>query len=147
MVTAGRQAVEAAWPVALLVLFGLVFNGQASPTVRPDSAAECVTSGRSDLVALERCLAVQPDDIELMIELGRQYESHGHWMDAVRTYKRALTVDPDDGDVHVLLARTLLKLDDVYGARREGEAALTIQPGNPAALRLAGLVAPPASKP
>jgi len=146
-VTTGRRAVQAAWPVALLVLFVLVFNGQASRPVHPESAAECVTSSMPDIDALERCLTVQPDDIELMMDLALQYESIGRWTDAVHVYRRAQTVDPDDGDVHVLLGQALLKLDDLEGARREGEAAVAIQPGNPAAIRLAGLETSGRSKP
>jgi cytochrome c-type biogenesis protein CcmH/NrfG len=139
MVTGGRRVVQAAWPVALLMLFVLVFNGQASRPQHPESAAECVTASTTDIAVLERCLTVQPDDIELMIDLAHRYSSSGRWTDAVRVYRRAQTVDPDDGDVHVLLGQALLKLDDVEGARREGEAAVAVQPGNPAALHLAGL--------
>jgi Flp pilus assembly protein TadD len=142
MVTGVRQLVGVLWPLALLVVFGAVFHGQARRSVAPDQVAECAASNAASLAVLEGCLAVQPDDIELMIGLGQQYGAAQRWADASRIYKRALSIDPDDGELHVLLGQTLLELHDVEGARAEGRRAVAIQPGNPAAVRLAGLQSP-----
>jgi tetratricopeptide (TPR) repeat protein len=146
MVTRTRQVIGVAWPVALLAVFGVAFGAERRPFL-PGQAAECVVSETPDLTVLERCLAVQPDDIELMIGLGRRYAALQRWTDASRILKRALSIDPSDGDVHVLLGQALLALHDAAGARAEGQAALTIKPGNAAAVQLAGVQDPPAPQP
>jgi tetratricopeptide (TPR) repeat protein len=85
---------------------------------------------------LERCLAVQPDDVETMKDLGLMYESATKWDRAEAVYRRALAIDPEDGDTRVRLGGLLLRRGDLAGARREAEAALKVQPGSVAALQL-----------
>src|SRR5262249_19557410 len=86
--------------------------------------------------ALERCLAVQPDDVETMKDLGLTYESATNWDRAEPLYRRALAIDPEYGDIRVRLGSLLLQRGDLAGARREAEAALKEQPGSLAALQL-----------
>lgn len=132
-------ALRLAWPVALLLLFALAFRGGAAGVLvdRTNQAPDCETPPAGDLPVFERCLTLQSDDVELMIDLGKSYEAAGRWPDAEIIYRRALTVDSKDGDVHLRLGRLLLRRGDVMAARKEGDAALAVQPGNPAAVSLA----------
>jgi len=146
-VTTRIEWMRAAWPVVLLMLFAAAFREQGSGPSRPDLAAECSVSNAAELPVLETCWRLQSDDIELMIELAGRYESAARWTDAARVYRRALEIDAGDGDVRARLARVLFKLGDVGGARREGEAALAVQPGNPVVLNLLERAAASAAKP
>ena len=137
------------WPMALLLLFVVAFRRadagdgaaenveEATGSLRLVAQAECEQPQHADILVLERCLSVQPDDVDVMLELGAAYESMGRQADAERVYVRAVSVDARDGDVHLRLGRLLLARGDVTGARREGQAALATQPGSQGALRLA----------
>jgi tetratricopeptide (TPR) repeat protein len=154
---------RAIWPIALLLLFFAAFQ-QADPGdrvragdadspravfgnaaghagtkltgVAADTVADCEQPVRPTVDFLERCLAAQPDDVELMLDLGAAHESAGRWPDAERMYSRAARIDPRDGEAHLRLGRVHLALGDVAAARQDGEAALMTQPGNPEVLRL-----------
>jgi Flp pilus assembly protein TadD len=97
---------------------------------------DCDHFAAEDTPALERCLVLRPDDVELMTDLGDAYEAAAQWDRAQAMYRRALTFDPEDGDLRVRLGRVLLRRGDLAGARREARAALTVQPGTMAALEL-----------
>ena len=88
--------------------------------------------------ALERCLELRPDDVELMADLGAAYEQAGQWDRAESVYRRALAIDAEDGDIRVRLGNILLRRGDASGARREAVAALAVQPGRAPALDLIG---------
>ena len=152
------------WPPALLLLFLAAFSGADAGDRVGDNNLERVEDGsiaseaakagtsigsaadsvdqcdeqaaRLDVSALERCLLVQPDDVELMLDLGAAYESGGRWADAERVYLRATRVDPRDGEAHRRLGRGYRAHGDLAAARREGEAARATQPGNPDVLHL-----------
>jgi Flp pilus assembly protein TadD len=133
--------VRAAWPLALLLVYAAVFRGTDAgnriDAQMSSASGACEQAGAADVPALERCLDAQPDDVEAMLDLGGAYELAGRADEAERLYRRALTVDARDGDVHLRLARLLLARGDRTGARREGEAALAMQPGSPDAMALA----------
>ena len=152
------------WPPALLLLFLAAFLGADggdrggansvdhggdgaiasaagdARTDRTDSTADaadqCEQPPRLEVVALEQCLLAQPNDVELLLDLGAAYESGGRWADAERVYLRASRVDPRDGEPHRRLGRGYLAHGDLEGARREGAAARVTQPGNPEVLHL-----------
>src|SRR6266545_1427395 len=104
------RLIRAAWPFAMLVLFALAFRGSQTSALndsRSTLSTECVMTDAADVQRLELCLALQPGDVELMLDLGRVYESANRWADAERLYLRAHRVDPQDGDVHLRLATVL----------------------------------------
>jgi tetratricopeptide (TPR) repeat protein len=131
-----RRWLRVLWPVALLVLFAASFRRTASDARELDTGADCETRLPGEIAELERCLAVAPDDVEMMVALGKSYAAASRWRDAEDLYKRALAVDPRDGDAHLYLAELLLKLGDPQRARAEADAALLAQPGNTAVLNL-----------
>ena len=132
---------QAAWPLVLLALFVLVLRestdtGSAGTPGAGPRLADCDPPARTERAVLERCFALLPGDVELMLDLGAAYESASRWSDAERVYRRALAVDARDGDVHLSLGRVLLAEGDAAAARREGETVLTLQPGSPGAAAL-----------
>ncbi|MEP7308504.1 MAG: hypothetical protein ABJA98_23615 [Acidobacteriota bacterium] len=157
-------AARVVWPPALLLLFLVAFRGADAGDRVGDISAErvgdgsmasaaghasskrvggaaetvdqCEQSPPLDVVALERCLLVQPDDVELMLDLGAAYESGGRWADAEGVYLRATRVDPRDGEPHRRLGRGYLAHGDREAARREGVAARATLPGDPEVLHL-----------
>ena len=119
-------------PLGLLVLFVAAIRGlpeQTRPTA-PDLSCDHTASSGPDMPTLELCLELEPDDVELMMELGRAHEDAHAWERAEALYRRALDVDPDDGEAHLRLGEVLLKRGDAVGAAREGAAALKTQPGS-----------------
>ena len=124
------------WPLALLIVFGLAFQGTARSLFtgrdlsQTGASLECEAPPKDDVRVLERCLTLEPTDIELMLDLGPDYEAAQRWDEAEQLYRRALEVDRLDGELHLRLARLLMRRGDLAAARAEGEAALVSLPGN-----------------
>ena len=130
------MTLRAIWPVALLLVFFTTIRGLSDQAAPAEAAIDCDRVAAGDVAALERCLALHPDDVEVMSDLGAVYETLDRWERAEAVYRRALTIDPQDGDVHVRLGVLLLRRADFEGAAREGHAALFLQPARPAAQNL-----------
>ena len=134
------RRLQVLWPLAMLTIFVATFRRSAPESVPDGAAAPCdqhVASHSADAVArLDRCLALDPSDVESMIELGDVFMAVARAERAEALYRRALEVEPRDARVHVRLGRLLLARGDSDGARREAEAALQSHVGNGAALRL-----------
>jgi Flp pilus assembly protein TadD len=124
------------WSAVLLLLFFTVIRTLGDRTRPAEAALDCDHFAAGDTPALERCLDVRPDDVELMTELGDAYEAAAQWDRAEAVYRRALLFDPEDGDIRVRLGGALLHRGDPAGARREAAAALAVQPGRTVALDL-----------
>jgi Tfp pilus assembly protein PilF len=124
------------WSLALLLIFFTIIRTVGERTRPATVALDCDHFTAGDTPALERCLDVHPDDVEIMTDLGGAYEQAAQWDRAEAVYRRALAIDADNGDVRVRLGGVLLRRGDAAGARREATAALAVQPGGAAALDL-----------
>jgi len=120
---------------ALLCAFWLALPVRIQWASSGPSTEECLSladsppSGTPDgLSALERCSALVADDVELMADLGSQYESAGRPVDAEAVYRRALAIDPAYADLHRRLATLLLQRGAALEARVHAEEALRVQP-------------------
>lgn len=137
-----RRWVDALWPLAMLLVFLVMFRRSAPDARSGDASAACerrISDGppqSADVARFERCLALDPSNVELMTDLGAAYESSARAGLAEAMYRRALQVDPRAGDLHVRLGGVLLAHGDSWAARAEAEAALRSQPGSPAARAL-----------
>ena len=131
-----RGWIDAAWPAALLILFIATFRTVAVDSVPVAGSSICAAPAVLDAAALEQCLTADPDNAELMTDLGDAYGRSGDAVRAERLYRRALAVDPRDGDVHLRLGELLLTRGAAAAARLEGAAALAVQPGSLTARRL-----------
>lgn len=87
------------WPYGALLLFVFVVRALPVMTRLEGASDDCEHVSRTDAAAMERCLAVRADDVELMIDLAASYQKIGDRDRAESLYRRALTVDPDDGEV------------------------------------------------
>lgn len=131
-----RRWIDVAWPVALLLLFAGTFR-RGGTDLNPDAAQSvCDSPARLDAAALEHCLTLDPDNVELITDLGDSYAGRGDARRAETLYRQGLSIDPHDGDVHLRLGELLLAHGDAASARAEGVAALAVQPGSLAAARL-----------
>jgi Flp pilus assembly protein TadD len=104
------------------------------PTPKPDdrsSVRRCELERSSDIRVLERCLALQPDNIEVMLDLGEAYQRGARLADSEAVYRRALAVDPRDAELHERLSGVLLVRGHRAAARRAAERAAEIRPGTP----------------
>jgi tetratricopeptide (TPR) repeat protein len=124
------------WSLALLMIFFTVIRTLGERTRPATPALDCDHFTAGDTPALERCLELRSDDVELMTSLGGIYEAAAQWDRAEAVYRRALSIDPQDGDLRVRLGEVLLHRGDRAGARREAKAALAVQPGGTAVLDL-----------
>jgi tetratricopeptide (TPR) repeat protein len=130
-------------PALALCLWAAGLPVSPSRGVNAASDEECLTladappAPRPDLVAtLERCSALYPADVELLADLGAQYEAGGRRPEAEAVYRRALAVDPAYAELRLRLGRLLLARGAAALARREAQAALDVQPNRQAALDL-----------
>jgi tetratricopeptide (TPR) repeat protein len=99
-------------------------------------AVECEVGPGREMATIERCLALNPRDIELMLDLGSLYEAAGRFDRAEELYRRGLSVDSRDGDLHIRLGEALFQRGDVSGANNEVGLALMLQPHSSRALAL-----------
>lgn len=136
MVNRMRRWVDAIWPAALLLLFAGTFRTAGRDAVRDAGPSICDAPGTLDAAALEQCLTLDPDNAELLTDLGDAYLGRRDDVRAEALYRRALGIDARDGDVHLRLGELLLAHGDAASARFEGAAALDVQPGSLAAQRL-----------
>ncbi|WP_457442858.1 tetratricopeptide repeat protein [Roseateles sp. P5_E4] len=90
--------------------------------------------GEDALPALERALALLPDDAELTANLGALLASRQRWPEARAAYERALALQPRLPGAHNNLGNALLALGEPAQALAAFEAALALQPGLVAAL-------------
>ena len=136
VVSAVRRWIDASWPPVLLLLFVGTFRTAGSDPARDAETSICDWPGTSDVASLERCLSLDPENAELMTDLGDQYRRSGDDAGAEAMYRRALGIDARDGDVHLRLGELLLARGDAAAARIEAAAALAVQPGSLTAERL-----------
>jgi Flp pilus assembly protein TadD len=121
----------------LLAAFVVTARGGLRGANREDgSTSQCELTPPREADGLERCLALNPGDIEAMLDLGSIYETQGRADRAEAMYRLALSVDPKDADVHVRLGLVLLHRGDEAEAAREAHTALQLQPRSSRALAL-----------
>jgi tetratricopeptide (TPR) repeat protein len=130
VVSGARRWIDAIWPAALLVCFLAFFRTTQSESAPDPVSLQCAAPHALDIGTLEQCLALDPQNVELMTDLGDQYVAQ-HAVDrAEEWYRRALAVDSRDGDVHLRLGELLLSRGDLGAALEEAELALALQPGS-----------------
>jgi tetratricopeptide (TPR) repeat protein len=135
-----RRLLHILSPLAMLTIVAATFPRSAPDGAAGGGAAWCdqysAAFSAGAVAALERCLSVDPNDVEAMLELGIAWEAASQPDRAEALYRRALGVEPHDARVHVRLGRLLLARGDRAAARREADAALQWHVGNAPALRL-----------
>ncbi|MFM7550965.1 MAG: tetratricopeptide repeat protein [Cyanobacteriota bacterium] len=87
---------------------------------------------------LEATLQLQPDDLEILTQLGMVKSDQGELVEARRLLERAVLVDPSHVHALVSLGVAALRAGDPTSAQSPLEQALALSPGNPYALRALG---------
>ena len=122
---------------ALIAAFIVTARGGFSLSSQDSGiATPCELDPPQEIEALEHCLAINPRDVEVMLDLGSLYESAGRVDRAEDLYRLGLSVDAKDGDLHVRLGRLLLRSGQAPAAAVEARTALTLQPRSSRAVDL-----------
>jgi cytochrome c-type biogenesis protein CcmH/NrfG len=90
--------------LGVLLLFVVVIRALPSvvrPTTPPDDCDAVAVSAE----AMERCIAIRPKDIELMMDLAALYQRTGQTGRAVALYARAVAIDPRDAELRIAFER------------------------------------------
>lgn len=98
---------------------------------RDAAVGDRVTPETMDL--LRRAVAAQPDDVELRGRYGIALAADGQPAAAAAQFRAILEIGAEPPGVHSNLALALEAAGDTEGARREAEAALRLDPHDPAA--------------
>lgn len=108
-----------------------------APVIREQNTASDV---RSRIAGLEKMLAVNPNNVEALVQLGNDYFDAGNYEKAVETYQRSLQIDSRNADVITDMGVGYRKLgkskEAVDGFRR----ALEVDPDHAMALFNLGIV-------
>ena len=131
-----RGWIDALWPAALLLIFLGTFRRTIGSSADAQAPVQCVETAGLDLAGLERCLALDSRDVDVLAAIGDVRAAAGAAVRAEEMYRRALSIDPHDGHVRLRLGELLLARGDYEAARIEAQAALKSLPGNPVAERL-----------
>ncbi len=100
---------------------------------------ECADHEES-IVLLERAIGLQPENSELLTELGLTLSGQGNVSAAAHAYERSLALDPSAAAPRINLGLLQLQqLGEAEEAERHFRKALEINPGNVAALGNLGL--------
>lgn len=91
-------------------------------------------------IAYGRCSALDPDNVEVLNNLGCLLRGQGRIGEAEAAFRRALALRPDFGDAHANFATLLAKSDRLTEAFEHYSRALELQPLDPRARRLLGVV-------
>ncbi len=95
---------------------------------------------RSRIAGLEKMLAVNPKNVEALVQLGNDYFDAGNYEKAVETYQRSLQIDPRNADVITDMGVSYRKLGKSQEAVDTFRKALEVDPDHTMALFNLGIV-------
>ncbi len=82
-------------------------------------------------------VALNPDNVWILCQLGRLQEKFGHTADAMKTLRRAVELDPDDAWAQYRFGKLLLSQNDPQAAKPYLERSLQLTPSHaPLAVRI-----------
>jgi len=142
---------QAACASLILCAYWMALPIHVGHSSRGPSLGECLTladrppEGPAAIPALERCLALVPNDTEILADLAAQYEAAGRLDDAERACRQGLDIDPQYADLRLRLGRLLLRRGARDEARQQADAALLVQPNRTALVELRREAATPAA--
>ena len=84
---------------------------------------------------LTEAVRLAPDDPDVHILLAKVLEAESKHQDAVTELQNALKLD-ESAEAHITLAHIYLSMDQIEMAQAQGQAALSLEPGNQKALQL-----------
>ncbi|MCC7415499.1 MAG: hypothetical protein IT176_00040 [Acidobacteria bacterium] len=139
MPIAWRDAIPSA---AVLALFASALPVQLPEPDAAISKTACLTLAERApadpmpaVSTIERCLALYPDDVELLEDLAASTE-RADPAGAEAALRRAIRLDSTNGDLRLRLGRLLLERGAAADALAEASAGLRVQPNRPELLEL-----------
>jgi Tfp pilus assembly protein PilF len=84
---------------------------------------------------LAEVVRLAPDDPDVHILLAKVLEAESKHQDAVTELQNALKLD-ESAEAHITLAHIYLSMNQIEMAQAQGQAALSLEPGNQKALQL-----------
>src|SRR5271155_1724829 len=105
---------------------------QLSPADLQQSARAAARDGRGDeaIATLRQALALRPESVELLNDLGNALLNQRQFGQAVASYERALAVRPDYPQAHINLGNAYLVQDEHDRAVECYRRALEAEAGN-----------------
>lgn len=105
-------------PVLVLTLFAIALPIRSAIVGTRSTTVECLTlaahpprgAAPDSRASYERCLVLEPDDVELMADLGGQLEASGDPVRAEALYRRALTIEDGAWGHGVLLFPQVVRI-------------------------------------
>lgn len=91
------------------------------------------------LAALEQAVAIDPEFVPALNNLGARYVLTGRFAEAISTFRKALAIDPDAPMVHTNLAQALIHKGRIAAAEAQSRKAIDLDPEDPRAAYLLGL--------
>jgi tetratricopeptide (TPR) repeat protein len=88
----------------------------------------------------QKALALSPDHLIALDNLGSAYRQQKSWGDARKTYERALDVSPNDAEANYGLGMVFAQNDDTARAYDSLQRALKLRPAYPEALNNLGIL-------
>ncbi len=130
---------------SFLLMIGILRTAAAELSVETLYRNGIAAKAAGDLDAaardFERALALQPDDVDVMVQLGLVYGAEQRYGEARTLLERAERLAPGDLDVPVARAHVEAYAGNFAAAEAAVEAVLAQQPQNVDALTLAGRLA------
>jgi cytochrome c-type biogenesis protein CcmH/NrfG len=111
-----------------------------SSTAPAISEEDTTTGVRSRIAGLEKMLAVNPNNVDALVQLGNDYFDTGNYEKAVETYQRSLRIDQRNADVITDMGISYRKLGKSKEAVDAFRKALEVDPNHAMALFNLGLV-------
>lgn len=104
------------------------------------STASRLPDWRDSVALWEEAFRGAPSSAYVVNNLGWTYKRYGRLEEAERLIAKAVALDPNHVAARVNLASLALMKEDFPAAARHANEALTLDPGNPVALRFLGVV-------
>jgi tetratricopeptide (TPR) repeat protein len=132
---------------AIGFLAGVFFSAWKLDTVSPGRAPRMEAPEqnpqvelRARIAGLEKMLAVKPNDVGALIQLGNDYFDTGNHQKAIEYYQKALEIDPRNADVMTDMGISYRKLEKPDESVKAFKKAVELDPNHAMALFNMGIV-------
>jgi cytochrome c-type biogenesis protein CcmH/NrfG len=114
--------------------------GRAQAPAQETSEQDMQQELRNRIAGIEKMLAVNPNNLEALTQLGNDYFDTGNFAKAVEAYQKALQLNPNQADVWTDLGVSYRRLNNPAESAKAFRKAQEINPGSAASLFNLGLV-------
>lgn len=130
MVKTGHKAISL-FLVSLTIVLCLAMCGQEEPdSEHLKRGNELSRAGKFEEAAVEyeKALEIEPENVDLLSNLGVVYYNLGQLDKAIDHYSQAIEIAPNDADIRSNLAAAYVQLDQLDNALEEYQKAVELNP-------------------